>query len=264
MAEAAQRVTFADGAGYEKFMGQWSRVAGSVFLDWLALPAGLKLLDVGCGTGAFSETIHKRCSPSELVAIDPAGTQVAYAQLRYASLGIDFQVVDALSLPFDSGRFDAAVSALVLNFIPDRQKAVAEMNRVTRPGGTVAAYVWDLAGKRGGRQHLNVALAKVTGRTAGAELDPDSTTLENLARLFESVGLSDVETRPIDIQITYPDFDDCWNSNMAFASPGKMAFDALTEAQQQQVKQIVKDTLPTDDQDRISYSARVNAVRSRA
>ena len=265
MEESAQRAMFTDGEGYEKYMGRWSRAAGSLFLDWLALPAGLRWLDVGCGTGAFTETIQKKCSPAELVGIDPAATQVAYAQSVYKGLGINFQVVDARSLPFDSGHFDATVSALVLNFIPDREKAVFEMKRVTRPGGIVAAYVWDFAGRRVNVQHLNAAMTKVTGRDTLAAMHADSTTLENLERLFESVGLSQVASRSIDIQITFANFDDYWTSSSAnSSSPLTRAINSLEETKKQQLRQLVKESLPLDDQGRVSYTARVNAVRGRA
>jgi len=263
MEEFVEPIAFNDGEGYEKFMGRWSRVAGSLFLDWLALPSGLRWLDVGCGTGAFTETIQKRCSPSELVAVDPAETQVAYAKSRYGSLGIDFRVVDARSLPFESQNFDAAVSALVINFIPDREKAIAEMKRVTRTDGIVAAYVWDFAGKRGpGMQYLNAALAKVTGRSTSGAVYPESTTLESLVGLFESVGLSEASSRPIDIQIIFSDFDDYWISNATrLGSAAVTAINSLDEAKKQEVQRVLRETLPLDDQGRVSYSARVNAVR---
>jgi ubiquinone/menaquinone biosynthesis C-methylase UbiE len=248
--------------GYEKFMGRWSRAAGTVFLDWLALPSGLRWLDVGCGTGAFTETIQKRCSPSELVAVDPAETQVAYAQSCYGSLGIDFRVVDARSLPFESQNFDAAVSALVINFIPDREKAVAEMKRVTRTGGIVAAYVWDFAGERGPVEHLNAALAKVTGRSTSAAIYPESTTVESLEGLFKSVGLAEVASRPIDIQLIFSDFDDYWTSNATrLGSVAVKVINSLNEAKKQEVQQLLRATLPLDNQGLVSYSARVNAVR---
>jgi ubiquinone/menaquinone biosynthesis C-methylase UbiE len=141
MADANLTVSWNDAQAYERFMGQWSRVGGRIFLDWLGLPVGLKWLGVGCGTGAFTETVQQSCAPAEIIGIDPATAHVAHAEAHVQGEGIRFQVVDARSMPFEAGRFDAAVSALVLNFIPDREKAVAEMCRVVRPGGTVAAYV---------------------------------------------------------------------------------------------------------------------------
>jgi ubiquinone/menaquinone biosynthesis C-methylase UbiE len=260
MVELGQVAQFTDGEGYEKFMGRWSRSAGRLFLDWLSLPSGLKWLDVGCGTGAFTETIAQECAPSEIVAIDPAATQVAYAQSRHLT-GITFQVLDARSLNFEAESFDVAVSALVLNFIADREKAVTEMQRVVRSGGTVAAYVWDFARKRGNSQHLSAALRQVSGRDMSGALNAESTTLERLQNLFESVGLRDVVTRPFDIQISFADFDDYWNSNTRFASPGVTALKSLTEDKQQQIKETVRANLPIDNHGAVCYSATVNAVR---
>lgn len=245
-------------------MGQWSRVAGRLFLDWLSLPKGLKWLDVGCGTGAFTETIQQTCAAAEIVAIDPAAAHVAYAQPRKIAEGVQFQVVDARSMPFDNDRFDVAVSALVLNFIPDREKAVAEMGRVVRPGGTVAAYVWDFAGRRGTSQHFNSAITELEGAgNMAAALNADSTSQEKLKGLFESAGLTEVITRPIEISVTFRDYDDYWNSNTGFATPVASVVKRLTDEKRQRLMQLVKVRLPIDNNGAISYTARVNAVRAR-
>jgi ubiquinone/menaquinone biosynthesis C-methylase UbiE len=265
MTDNAQIQAFTDAESYEKFMGQWSRVAGRLFLDWLSLPKNLKWLDVGCGTGAFTETIQQTCAPAEIVAIDPAPAQIAYAQSRNTAAGAKFQVVDARSMPFEDDRFDFAVSALLLNFIPDREKAVAEMRRVVRPGGIVAAYVWDFAGRSGTAQHLNSAVAEIEGsgyRPPG--LNAESTSLSYLKALFESAGLTDVETRPIEISVTFQDFDDYWNSNTTFASPIGTYVKGLPGEKRQRLMQSVKSRLPIDAQGAIAYTARVNAVRGRA
>jgi ubiquinone/menaquinone biosynthesis C-methylase UbiE len=254
-------MTWNDGEAYERFMGQWSRVAGRIFLDWLALPKGLKWLDVGCGTGAFTEVLEQTCAASEIVAIDPAASHVEYAQSRHTAKDAQFQVGDARSMPFEDGRFDAAVSALVLNFIPDREKAVVEMRRVVRSGGTVAAYVWDFAGHNGTAQHLNAALRQLGGVDTGGALNAESTSQDILKDLFLSAGLADVETRPIEISVTYRDFDDYWESNTGFTSPAGNIVKAMPEDKREALKQMVKSKLPVDRSGVISYTARVNAVR---
>jgi len=167
-------------------------------------------------------------------------------------------------MPFDNDRFDVAVSALVLNFIPDREKAVAEMRRVVRPGGTVAAYVWDFAGRRGTNQHLHSAIAELEG--AGqmpAALNADSTSQDKLKNLFDSAGLTDVVTRPIEIAVNFPNFDDYWSSNTGFATPVAGIIKGLTDVKRQRLIQLVKVRLPIDNNGAISYTARVNAVRGR-
>jgi ubiquinone/menaquinone biosynthesis C-methylase UbiE len=265
MADAAQTVRFTDGEGYERFMGQWSRIAGRLFLDWLSVPTKLRWLDVGCGTGAFTEIIQQSSDAAEIIAIDPSADQVSYAQSRKAAEGVQFQVADARSIPFENGRFDVAVSALVLNFIPDREIAVSEMRRVVRLGGTVAAYVWDFAHGNGTAQHLNSTVTELEGPTfRRAALNPESTTQESLKALFEATGLTGVETRPIEIPLTFRNFDDYWNSNTAFASPVGAVIKGYTEEKRQRLIQLVKARLPVDDQGAISYTARVNAVRGRA
>src|SRR5512138_3506608 len=141
-----QTIRFDDGAAYEQMMGTWSRIAGETFLDWLAPLPGLRWIDVGCGNGAFTEVLVARCAPVEVQGIDPSEGQLAFARTRPASLVAEFLQGDAMALSFPDDRFDAAVMALVLVFVPDPAKGIAEMVRVVRPGGTVATYMWDMLG----------------------------------------------------------------------------------------------------------------------
>ena len=141
-----QKIRFDDGAAYEQMMGIWSRFAGEIFLDWLAPPSGLRWIDIGCGTGAFTELLVERCAPVEVQGIDPSEGQLAFARTRPASRVAEFRQGDAMALPFPADRFDAAVMALVLVFVPEPAKGIEEMVRVVRPGGTVATYMWDMLG----------------------------------------------------------------------------------------------------------------------
>jgi len=263
MTESNQAISWNDGQAYERFMGKWSRVAGRICLDWLALPKGLKWLDVGCGTGAFTETIQENCAVAEIVAIDPAAAHVAHGQSLIKRAGVRFEVADARSMPFDDGSFDVAVSALVLNFIPDREKAVAEMRRVVRPGGTVAAYVWDFAGGCGIGQHLTAAIKEMGGSDARGALNADSTSQDKLNSMFASVGLTDVVTHAIEIPVTFRNFDDYWESNTGFTSPTGNFVKSLPEDGRTRLQQLVKAKLPAEKDGVICYMARVNAVRGR-
>src|SRR4051812_161796 len=143
---AAQEIQFNDGAAYERMMGVWSRLAGDVFLDWLAPAPGLRWIDVGCGNGAFTELLVTRCAPAEVQGVDPSEAQLAFARGRPAAKLAEFRPGSAMALPFPDDSFDAAVMALVIFFVPDPAKGVAEMARVVRPGGSIAAYAWDMLG----------------------------------------------------------------------------------------------------------------------
>ena len=122
-----QKIRFDDGAAYEQMMGIWSRSAGEIFLGWLAPLPGLRWIDVGCGNGAFTQLLVERCAPAEVQGIDPSEGQLAFARTRSTSRVAEFRQGDAMALPFPADRFDAAVMALVLVFVPDPAKGIAEM-----------------------------------------------------------------------------------------------------------------------------------------
>src|ERR1700686_5807761 len=139
-------IRFNDGAAYERYMGKWSQLAGEIFLDWLAPKPGLRWLDVGCGNGAFTEMLVERRAPASVLGIDPSEGQLAFARKRPVSRVAQFRQGDAMQLPFPDDTFDAAVMPLVIFFVPDLAKGIAEMARVVCPGGSVTAYAWDMSG----------------------------------------------------------------------------------------------------------------------
>ena len=186
MAEA--RPTFDDGAAYDEFMGRWSRAVGAVFLDWLAAPRKAAWLDVGCGTGAFTTLIVKTCAPARVAAVDPGAAQIEFARRQPVAKRADFRVADAQTLPFSDGTFDVVASALVINFIPDRARAVAQMRRVTRPYGTVGGYVWDFADDRSPSWPFNRALSALGIEPPQLPGTPES-TLDGFARPVRGRGL---------------------------------------------------------------------------
>ena len=147
MATTERKDVWASGDAYEPYVGRWSRLVARDFVDWLGVAGGRRWLDVGCGTGALCQTILERAAPQSLLGIDPSDGFIAHARRAIGDTRAEFRVGDAQSLPIDDRTFDAVVSGLVINFVPDTPKAMAEMARVTRPGGTVAAYVWDYAGE---------------------------------------------------------------------------------------------------------------------
>ena len=141
------KVRWASGDAYEPYVGRWSRLVAREFLAWLKAPAGLDWLDVGCGTGALTEAIAQSCAPKRLAGIDPSAAFLDFARQRLSHAGSELRQADAHDLPFGVAEFDQVVSGLVLNFVPDKLRAAAEMVRVVRPGGAVALYVWDYAEK---------------------------------------------------------------------------------------------------------------------
>src|SRR5438270_9070778 len=191
---AEQSIRFEDGDAYERGMTPWSRLAGQIFLDWLAPESGLRWIDVGCGTGAFSELIVQRCAPVETQGVDPNEAQLAVARTRPGAHGAVFRLGDAMALPFDSARFDAAVMALVIFFVPDPAKGVAEMARVVRPGGLVAAYGWDLLG---GGFPLESIRAELRAMGIDPPLPPSAgaSRTDALRELWAAAGLEAIETR---------------------------------------------------------------------
>ena len=180
---AGETSHFDDAAAYDRFMGRWSRGVGSVFLDWLAAPAGLRWLEVGCGSGAFTGLVLGACSPAKMNAIDPSKSQIDYASGQPMAKRVVFRISDAQNLPFPDATFDVVASALVINFIPDRARGVSEMRRVTRPGGVAAGYVWDFAGERGPSRPLRTGMLKV-GADPGMQAGAEDTSLAALHALF--------------------------------------------------------------------------------
>lgn len=254
-----QQIRFDDGAAYEQMMGIWSRFAGEIFLDWLAAPSGLRWIDVGCGTGAFTELLVERCAPVEIQGIDPSEGQLAFARTRSASRVTEFRQGDAMALPFSADRFDAAVMALVLVFVPDPAKGIAEMVRVVSPGGTVATYMWDMLG---GGFPLDPLLAEMRAMGLAPPRPPqmDASRLEMLRDLWTGAGLEGVETREITVHRTFVNFDDFWMTSLKSPSIGPTVA-AMASADVETLKTRVRARLPADTQGRITYGARANAVK---
>jgi ubiquinone/menaquinone biosynthesis C-methylase UbiE len=256
-----QPIRFTDGAAYERGMGPWSQLVGEVFLDWLAPQPGLRWIDIGCGNGAFTELLVQRCAPAETQGVDPSEAQIAFARTRPGARDATFLPGDAMTLPFDAGRFDAAVMALVLFFVPEPAKGVAEMARVVGPGGTVAAYVWDVFGDGIPTSPIQAELLDFGVRLT---LPPsaDASRMEVLRTLWTDAGLEAVETREIAVSRTFSGFEDFWRSATAFPSSGS-AIAAMAPADVEKLKARLAERLPADASGRIAYQARANAIKGR-
>lgn len=250
---------------YERFMGRWSRVVARRFLDWLTPPEGLKWLDVGCGSGALSETILRRCAPSELIAIDQSESFVNALQARLGD-PIKCQVGDALALPCDDGAVDITVSGLVINFIPDPVAALVEMRRVTRPGGLVALYAWDYPG---GMDLLNRFWDNAVA------LDPSASELHEAARFstvtteklrgyFESAGLEQIESTGLEIEMRFRDFNDYWEPFLGGQGPAPTYLMSLGETKRQTLRELLRDSLPIESDGSTWLRARAWGLRGTA
>ena len=190
--------SFDDGEAYEQFMGRWSREVGKAFLAWLQPPKGAHWLDVGCGTGIFTELISDSCAPASVIAVDPAESQIARARKGVARRKAEFRLADAQELPFPDASFDVVASALVMNFVPDRARAMSEMRRVARPGGLIAACVWDFAAELSPSGPLRRAMRRI-GIDAPPVPGTEASRLAALADLFEKGGLKAVTTTSIEV-----------------------------------------------------------------
>ena len=254
------RIRFEDGAAYERGMGAWSRLVGEIFLNWLAPPRGLRWIDVGCGNGAFTELLAQRCAPAALHGVDPSDAQLEFARARPALANATLRKGDAMALPFADRQFDAAVMALVIFFVPDPRQAVAEMRRVVRPGGTVAAYVWD-ATKPGGAPAAPVGrVLRDCGSALPLPPSADISRADALRDLWTEAGLVSVEMREISVTRTFADFDDFWSATTGSGNL-RAALNEMSAEQAAAVKARVQKRLPPDAQGRISYSSRANAIR---
>jgi ubiquinone/menaquinone biosynthesis C-methylase UbiE len=255
------RLRFDDGAAYEAMMGRWSALVAAPFLDWLALPPGLAWLDDGCGNGAFTEVLVARQGPLSVVGVDASPAQLAFARQRPGVPGAQFLEGDAQVLPLQDASVDAAVMALVLFFLPDPVRGLQEMLRVVRPGGTIAAYHWDMAG---GGFPLQPVLDAVRAEGHAAQQPPSAWTsaLDASDQLWRQVGLVEVETRQFEVRRAFDSFDDFWRSTQG--SPRlRQLFASLDPDALQRLRERVRATVGGAADEQLVLHARANAVKGR-
>ncbi len=244
-------------------MGRWSRLVARDFLKWLAVQPGSQWLDVGCGTGALSQTILRETASDRVKGIDRSAEYIAHAREQVQDERASFEVGDAQTLPDTVLRYDVAVSGLVLNFIPKPGTAVSEMARMVRPGGSVAAYVWDYAGKMQLMRYF---------WNAAAALDPDAFDLDEgrrfplcqptpLTELFQSAGLKHVEVCAIDIATDFRGFEDYWSPFLGGQGPAPSYAMSLSEGRRVALRERIRAGLPFALDGSIPLVARAWAVR---
>ncbi|MGB8314775.1 MAG: class I SAM-dependent methyltransferase [Aestuariivirga sp.] len=265
MTEASRHDAWQAGDSYDAYMGRWSKRIAPRFLDWLGLPSGLKWLEVGCGTGALSAAILARCNPKSLISLDQSEGFVAKARANVPDRRATFQVGDAQALDEESASREVVVSALVLNFVPDREKALAEMKRVACHGGTIAFYVWDYPGR--GVEFMRAFW------DAAVALDPNAINLtennrfpfctpEALSALAAGAGLTSVEHSKIEIPTVFSDFEDYWHPFTLGAGPAPGYCMSLDPKARQQLKDKLHESFPSRDDGAIHLKARAWAVKA--
>jgi SAM-dependent methyltransferase len=254
---------FSGGEAYERFMGRWSRLLAPLLVGFAGGRDGGLVLDVGAGTGALSAAIASSGPRVRVVGIDSAAAYVAFATAKQSTDRITFEQDDARHLRFDDGTFDRALSLLAINFIPDPQKALREIARVTRRGGTIAAAVWDYPD---GMEMLRAFWdAAVAVRPIDADKDERYLPLcrpGELGELWRSEGLLDVSEEPLMIETRFASFDDCWTPFTEKQGPAGAYVGARTPAEREDLKSRLRDRLLGDGPDRpFVLHARAWAVR---
>lgn len=258
--------TWSAADAYERYVGRWSRPVAAEFVRWLHLPQGLEWVDVGCGTGALASTILRDAAPRRVRGFDLSAEYVAGARAQVSDPRATFAQADATALPDVAHSCDAAVSGLVLNFVPQPARAVAEMRRIVRPGGTVGVYLWDYAGE--------MQLIRIFW-DAAVELDPSARELdegrrfglcgaEPLRELFESAGLREVQVRGIDVPTVFRDFEDYWQPFLGGQGPAPGYAMSLDEERRGALRELIRGRLPFEPDESIELAARAWAVRGMA
>ena len=257
---------WAVGDAYEGYVGRWSRPVAAAFVDWLDVPAGRQWLDVGCGTGALTATVLAVADPARVVGLDPSEEFLATARARIVDPRSSFRVGDARSLPVPGRGFDAVVSALTLNFVPEPDRAVAEFARVASPGGVVGAYVWDYAEGMAMMRYFWDAATAIDG--AAAELDEARRfplcRPEPLARLWADAGLDSVTVQAIEVPTVFTDFDDYWTPFLGGQGPAPGYAMSLTGEHRLALRDLLRVRLPSNPDGTIPLTARAWAVRGSA
>jgi len=257
---------WAAGAAYDLYMGRWSRPLARAFVEWLRPAPGAHWLEVGCGTGSLTTAILDLGAPTSLTACDPSAPFIDHARHHITDPRVSFDVADAATLPEERGKFDIAVSALVLNFVPDVPGALASMRSRVHPDGVIAACVWDYAdGMQFLRHFWDEAIA----------LDPTAAALDEGRRFplcragalepaFRAAGLDDVEAGALEVPTVFDDFDEYWRPFLGGTGPAPAYVASLDAARRDALRQALHLRLPRNPAGHIALRARAWTARGRS
>ncbi len=223
------------GETYDRFMGRYAAPLAVAFADALGVEAGQDVLDVGCGPGALTAELARRLGAEHVAAVDPSESFVEACRAR--NPGVDVKLGRAEEIPFTDGRFDAALAQLVYHFVSDPEGAAAEMRRVVRPGGLLAASVWDFGG---GMRMLRTFwdAAKAISPSAPDEAGRRFGRQGELAELFGATeGVTDVTEGALDVAVAYRDFDDLWQPFLGSAGPAGAFVASLDDEQRGRLRE---------------------------
>jgi SAM-dependent methyltransferase len=246
----AEAKMFAVSAGYERFMGRWSRLLAPAYIAFAGVKNGDRVLDVGTGTGSLAVALEASMPASEIVGVDPSEGFIAYAETRAKSTRVHFEVGDAQALKFKDALFDNTLALFVMNFIPDHNKAVAEMRRVTRAQGIVSACVWDYdSGMQMLRFFWDEAIALDPAVEPKDERHMKLSRQGQLGDLWKSAGLINIEEEPLAIDQPYSSFNDYWEPFTKGAGPGGAYVVSLSQDRRQQLEARMRKRLLGDRRD---------------
>jgi SAM-dependent methyltransferase len=232
-----------DGAAYERFLGRWTRLLAGPLLDFLAPPTDGDLIDVGCGTGSLALAMKERWPGRRVVGVDVARPYIEHARASAGTDAPEFEVAEAGGLPYPDGSFAGAAAQLVLNFVGDPDRAVAEMRRAVRQGDAVAAAVWDF---RGGLVYQRLLWDTAAGVDAGAGAARDRlfshplTLPDGLVDLFRRGGLVDVARASLTIRMDFASFDDYWTPLLGGQGPFGGFIGALAPDRRLRIEELVR------------------------
>ena len=259
MSDDISGIIFNDGETYERYMGVWSRKVGAQFIDWVRFPNSLDFLDVGCGNGAFSVQIDELCSPSSISGIDPSPAQIEFARSRKINVSSSFEVGDSMDLPYQNEKFDVSLMALVIFFVPDPKKGVTEMARVTKPGGILAAYAWDVISGGLPMEPMHKIMREM-GIKYPLPPSIEASQKSEMKKLWKNIGMTEVETSTFYVERSFKSFEEYW----AISSLGPSVIGALNELSSEVVDGIklkLNETLDRDKDNNIVSRAFANAVK---